>query len=128
MSTTEDCRDEARFLGYDCELAVPATAAGRMHSALANLVRAVHAEIRAHPALVAEQFAELATAHVPGVADAGVLLVSHKRPVGLATSSDSDSRLIDWITEHTHDGPCLEAATHARIVRVPDIANDDRWP
>jgi hypothetical protein len=57
----------------------------------------------------------------------GVTLLRERRPSCVASSSDRAAAL-DEIQYGFGDGPCLTAAREHRIVHVPDMRLENRWP
>lgn len=128
MSSTQDQQEEAQFLGNDCAIAPAAILGGDIHSALAQTARAVYAEAKPRARTVAEAFAAQARAYIPGVSDVVVHLGVHDRSVRPGSAGEDEPHPIDQITAETGEGPCEEAASTQRIVRVPDLGADGRWP
>ena len=70
----------------------------------------------------------LAVEAVPGCTSAGVTAWPEgQRPRSLA-ASDGTATAADDLQHSLGEGPCLEAASDAELVRSPDLLADDRWP
>ncbi|WP_427170790.1 GAF and ANTAR domain-containing protein [Arthrobacter sp. 92] len=65
---------------------------------------------------------------IPGVADASTSLVTGRKKVSPQVASGDLSRRVDALQSSSGQGPCLDAAYHDRIVRVPDLSTESRWP
>ena len=65
---------------------------------------------------------------IPGVANASISLVTGRKKVDSEVASGDLPRLVDALQNSTGQGPCLDAAYHERVVRVPDLSREDRWP
>jgi hypothetical protein len=70
----------------------------------------------------------LAVEAVPGCSSAGVTAWPEgQRPRSLAASDDV-ATAADALQHTLGEGPCLEAAADAELVRSPDLLADERWP
>ena len=69
----------------------------------------------------------LAQETVPGASGAGVSAISGRRRTS-SGSTDDLVRQADSIQYQLDEGPCLTAASTRELVRIDDIATDDRWP
>jgi GAF domain-containing protein len=65
---------------------------------------------------------------IPGTAYASISLVTGRKKVDSEVASGDLPRLVDALQSSTGQGPCLDAAYHERVVRVPDLSREDRWP
>ncbi len=65
---------------------------------------------------------------VPHAADASISLVSGKRTIVSRAASSELPRLLDELQSNTGEGPCLDASYEKRVVSVPDLSSDPRWP
>src|ERR1700732_2172598 len=127
MTTTEDRHDEAQFLGYDSGLSVAALADIGLHQAIAELMRSVHTETKAHREGVMERFSSIASTYLGGVDEASVMLLYAKGAIRPATTG-IDPHPIDKVQEDLREGPSVDAAKGQRVVRVPDLRREARWP
>ncbi|MET3951665.1 GAF and ANTAR domain-containing protein [Arthrobacter sp. UYEF36] len=65
---------------------------------------------------------------VPHAAEASVCLVTGDRTVDSRAASSDLPRLVEALQSETGQGPCLEASYEERVVSVPDLGSDGRWP
>ncbi len=65
---------------------------------------------------------------IPHVSDASVSLVTGRRTVQSRAASGDLPRRVDELQSATGQGPCIDAAYEERIVRVPDMSREVRWP
>lgn len=65
---------------------------------------------------------------VPHAADASVSLITGRRQIDSRAASSEIPRLVDALQSETGQGPCLDASYEERVVSVPDLSKDERWP
>jgi GAF domain-containing protein len=65
---------------------------------------------------------------VPHAADASVSLVTGRRTIDSRAASSDLPRRVDALQSETGQGPCLDASYEKRVVSVPDLSSDARWP
>lgn len=65
---------------------------------------------------------------VPGCDEASVSIICRGRSVVSRAASGELPRVVDALQESTKQGPCLSAVFDQETVRVPDLADEDRWP
>ncbi|QCO99994.1 GAF and ANTAR domain-containing protein [Arthrobacter sp. 24S4-2] len=65
---------------------------------------------------------------IPGTAHASISLVTGSKKVDSEVASGELPRQVDALQNSTGQGPCLDAAYQERVVRVPDLSREDRWP
>lgn len=65
---------------------------------------------------------------IPHVTDASVSLVMGRRTVQSRAASGDLPRNVDALQSATGQGPCIDAAYEERIVRVPNMGREERWP
>ena len=65
---------------------------------------------------------------IPGTAHASISLVTGRKKVDSEVASGDLARQVDALQSSTGQGPCLDAAYRDRVVRVPDLSREDRWP
>lgn len=65
---------------------------------------------------------------IPHVAEASISLVTGRRTIESRAASGELPVKIDALQSEMGQGPCLEAAYDERVVRVPDMSTDKRWP
>ena len=61
-------------------------------------------------------------------ADASVSLISGRRTIDSRAASSELPRRVDALQSETGQGPCLDASYEERVVSVPDLSTDHRWP
>ncbi|MDR7082489.1 GAF domain-containing protein [Arthrobacter ginsengisoli] len=65
---------------------------------------------------------------VPHAADASVSLITGHRTIDSRAASSDLPRRVDALQSETGQGPCLDASYEERVVSVPDLSTDERWP
>lgn len=65
---------------------------------------------------------------VPHADECGVSYVIGRRRIESRASSSDLPRVLDTLQEERRQGPCLDAVWGHEVVRVDDMASDDRWP
>ncbi|HEX9227801.1 MAG TPA: GAF and ANTAR domain-containing protein [Arthrobacter sp.] len=65
---------------------------------------------------------------VPHASDASVSLVTGRRTIDSRAASSDLPRRVDALQSETGQGPCLDASYEERVVSVPDLSTDPRWP
>lgn len=65
---------------------------------------------------------------IPHVAEASISLVTGRRTVQSRAASGELPLIVDQLQSEMGQGPCLDAAYDHRVVRVPDLSKDERWP
>jgi GAF domain-containing protein len=65
---------------------------------------------------------------VPHAAHASVSLITGGRTIDSRAASSDLPRQVDALQSETGQGPCLDASYDERIVSVPDLSTDERWP
>lgn len=65
---------------------------------------------------------------IPHAAEASISLVTGRRTVQSRAASGELPRTVDALQSEKGQGPCLDAAYDARVVRVPDMGKEERWP
>jgi GAF domain-containing protein len=65
---------------------------------------------------------------IPGAADASISLVTGRKKIDSHVASGELPRRVDALQSSTGQGPCLDAAYVDRVVRVPDLGSETRWP
>jgi hypothetical protein len=93
---------------------------------LSRLARSLEVE-RDLDALLHE-LVDAAVAQIPGADEASVSIVQARRKVVPQSPSSELPKRIDALQTEVKQGPCLDAAFRERVVRVPDLAHETRWP
>ena len=65
---------------------------------------------------------------IPGAAEASISVVTGRKKVQSPVATGDLPRRVDALQSSKGQGPCLDAAYHDRVVRVPDLSTDTRWP
>lgn len=65
---------------------------------------------------------------VPHAAEASVSLITGRRTIDSRAASSDLPRRVDALQSETGQGPCLDASYEERVVSVPDLSKDQRWP
>jgi len=65
---------------------------------------------------------------VPGCDEGSISVVLGRRKVTSEAASGDLPSVVDALQEGLGEGPCLDAAYEHETVRVPDLANEQRWP
>lgn len=104
---------------------VPAVG-GELASRLSDLARELQQE--QDPDAVLVDIVHAAVDLIPHVAEASVSLVMGRRTVQSRAASGELPRQVDALQSSTGQGPCIDAAYEERIVRVPDMSREERWP
>jgi GAF domain-containing protein len=74
-----------------------------------------------------QSVADLARTVLPGDTETSVTLVDEGRPMTAVHTGDI-ARQCDDAQYGADAGPCLEAARTARVIEIPDLQRDIRWP
>ncbi|MDQ0756397.1 GAF and ANTAR domain-containing protein [Arthrobacter sp. B3I4] len=65
---------------------------------------------------------------IPGTAHASISLITGRKKIDSEVASGELPRLVDALQNSSGQGPCLDAAYEHRLVRVPDLSSEERWP
>ncbi|MHA7208609.1 GAF and ANTAR domain-containing protein [Arthrobacter sp. MDT1-65] len=105
-------------------------AAGNFAGDLATQLSGLAREFRRQPD-VESTLAEIVRAAlslIPAATDGSISLVRARRRVESRAASGELPRIIDALQTETGQGPCLDAVFRERIVRVPSLREETRWP
>ena len=69
-----------------------------------------------------------AVATLTGATDCGISLVRGRREVQPRAWTSDLPRDLDTLQGRLGQGPCIDAIWDERVVRVPDVATETRWP
>ncbi|MGZ3145811.1 GAF and ANTAR domain-containing protein [Lentzea chajnantorensis] len=107
-------------------LGLPAEREPDLAAHLTRIARALqqqHGEQETMDAIV-----HAAAGTIPGAEHAGIMTVLGRREIRtVATTGDLPCE-VDQAQLASGEGPCLTALYDEKIVSVPDVAGDDRWP
>jgi GAF domain-containing protein len=98
-------------------------------AAAVRMVAELAAELAGAPSLeeLLERALQLAVEIVPGCEQAGISLLQD-RVVETPASVGELAKTCDKLQEQLGDGPCITALLDASVVRIDDVATDERWP
>lgn len=69
-----------------------------------------------------------AVAQIPGVDEGSISVVSGRRDVTSQSPSGELPERVDALQAEVGEGPCLDAVYSEKVVRVPDMGSEQRWP
>jgi hypothetical protein len=75
-----------------------------------------------------ERLVKLAVVSVPGCEWAGITAWPEQRNPRSLAATDRVALTVDELQYTLREGPCLAAAKEDEPVRIPDLAEDNRWP
>lgn len=99
---------------------------GVLADRLSDLARELQEE--SDPDVVLADIVGAAIALIPGTDEASISLVTDRRHIRSQAPSSNLAAQVDLLQDETGEGPCLDAAYEQRTVRVPDMAQEERWP
>jgi GAF domain-containing protein len=99
---------------------------GDLADQLSELARTLQAESDIESIL--EDIVGTAVRLIPHATEASISLVTGRKTVESHAASSDLPRDVDAVQTETRQGPCLDAAYKERIVRVPDMGDEARWP
>jgi GAF domain-containing protein len=91
---------------------------------VARDLQEVHGDVEA----TLHAIATAAAGTIPHAEACGISYVIGRRKVQARASTGDLPREMDALQDRAGDGPCLDAVWEQPVVRVDDIATDDRWP
>ena len=65
---------------------------------------------------------------VPGADECGISYVVRRKDVEPRAWTSELPRVVDALQGRLHQGPCMDAIWDQRVVAVPDVAAEERWP
>jgi GAF domain-containing protein len=92
----------------------------------AALARALQAQDTVQHTL--EVMCKLAVHLIDGGDHAGITVMGRDGKFDTPASSDGVPRTVDRTQYSTGEGPCVDAVREHKIVEMPDLASDNRWP
>ena len=93
---------------------------------LSELARTLEAEDDTDAML--DELVSAAVAQIPGVDEGSISVVVARRDVSSQSPSSDLPARVDALQTETGQGPCLDAVYQEKVVRVPDMASETRWP
>lgn len=94
---------------------------------IAQLVQLLQQEVTKGD-LVLDELTDSAVKSVPGARYAGITVAARDGSVQTASSTGLYPALLDKIQQSHGEGPCLSAAWEQHVIRIDDVALDERWP
>ena len=94
--------------------------------ALSRLARTLEAEDDTETML--DELVLAAVREIPGVDEGSISVVRSRRSVISQSPSGDLPRRVDALQVEVGEGPCLDAVYRERVVRVPDMSTEARWP
>jgi GAF domain-containing protein len=98
------------------------------HLRIAELVHELHSRPDADSDTVIAELAENAAIEIPGAQYAGVTVTRNAKHIDTPAATHKWPILLDEIQQRHREGPCLTAAWEERIIHVPNLETDDRFP
>jgi GAF domain-containing protein len=74
------------------------------------------------------ELTEGAVKALPGAQYAGITIASRHGEVRTASATGRYPVLLDEIQQRYKEGPCLSAAWEQHMIRIKDMADEERWP
>jgi hypothetical protein len=71
---------------------------------------------------------QLAAELLPHSDHCGITLIRPNAPPRTIAATDELPEAVDALQYRLHEGPCLDAADSAAVIRADDLAEDRRWP
>jgi transcriptional regulator with GAF, ATPase, and Fis domain len=95
---------------------------------VAGLVRHLQEEPVTDIGAVLGDLTRSALKSLPGAQSAGITVACRDGKVRTLAATDRNPALIDEIQQRHGEGPCLSAAWEQHVIRIDDMAADERWP
>ncbi|HWF70413.1 MAG TPA: GAF and ANTAR domain-containing protein [Mycobacterium sp.] len=99
----------------------------RLVREVAELVQLLQQEVTNGDSVL-DELTESAVKSVPGARYAGITVADRDGSVQTASSTGRYPTLLDKIQQTHGEGPCLSAAWEQHVIRIDDVALDERWP
>lgn len=96
-----------------------------VHRRIADLARELHGDDSDEQ--VAKSIVENALIDIPGVEYAGLTVTTNRKSIESFGSTHDVADVHDRIQAELGEGPCISAALADRVVRVDDLAKEERW-
>jgi hypothetical protein len=98
----------------------------RLAQTLSALARSLEAEDDTGAML--DDLVAAAVAQIPGVDEGSISVVLGRRDMTSQSPSSELPERVDALQVEAGEGPCLDAVFRERVVRVPDMGSEQRWP
>ncbi|CCG02636.1 GAF and ANTAR domain-containing protein [Blastococcus saxobsidens] len=97
---------------------------GERMSRVARRLQEEHGDVEA----TLQAIAAAAVGTVPNAEDCGITYVIGRKKVEPRAWTSDLPKGVDSLQERLEQGPCLDAVWEEEVVRVDDVASDERWP
>jgi GAF domain-containing protein len=97
---------------------------GEVMTRIARHLQEVHGDVEA----TLQAITASAVGTVPHAEECGITYVAGRRKVEPRAWTSDLPRDVDALQERIGQGPCLDAVREQEVVRVDDVAADERWP
>src|SRR5947209_8016581 len=112
---------------FDRRCDVETSGHSKLVSDIAHLVQLLQQEVTDGEAMLSE-LTESAIKVVPGARHAGITIAERGGSVRTAASSTSRyPAMLDKLQQTHRQGPCLSAAWQQHMIRIDDLAHEERW-
>jgi GAF domain-containing protein len=118
--------DASKMDGPSEKPAQGGSVSGELATRLSELARELQHEH--DPDRVLSGIVQAAVQLIPGAAHASISVVTGRKNIDSPVASGDLPRKVDALQSSFGQGPCLDAAYEDRIVRVPDLSTETRWP
>jgi GAF domain-containing protein len=98
------------------------------HLRIAELVQELHSRPETDSETVLAELAEHAAVEIPGAQYAGITVTRNAKHIDTPAATHIWPVLLDKIQQRYTEGPCLTAAWEEKIIHVPDLETEDRFP
>ena len=98
------------------------------HLRIAAIVQELHGRTDAESDGIIAELVEHAAVEIPGARYAGVTVTRNARQIETPAASHKWPVLLDEVQQRHREGPCLTAAWDERMIHVPDLEHDERFP
>jgi transcriptional regulator with GAF, ATPase, and Fis domain len=101
---------------------------GAVHVVIAELMRAMHAQVGSEAGAIWPKLTEAAASRLPAVGHASITVVEHRDTIRSLAATDRHPQVLDQIQQRYMQGPCLESAREQQNRRIDDLGRETRWP
>jgi transcriptional regulator with GAF, ATPase, and Fis domain len=95
---------------------------------VAELVQTLQRQQDADVDSVLGELTESAVIAMPGAQYAGITIASRNGMVRTASATGRYAVLLDEIQQRHDEGPCMSAAWEHHVIRINNMADENRWP
>ena len=95
---------------------------------VADLVQSLQRREDTDVDAVLAELTQSAVHAMPAAQHAGITVASRNGKVRTAAATDRYPLLLDEIQQRCGQGPCLSAAWEQHVIRIHDMADENRWP